>query len=897
MTRLLGWYAFLLAMATTVTSFSLLHAEPISYDMSFAMAETDITEGIPIEVEAKIKLPTARDEVCLYLAYNDPLYFYDPSQDLGKPQALGEMRLPKQGRIAIKKASYDFEELTPALVRIKDRQNLQEVALNFEFVVPRWPDRLGNQFLFQQFYPQILEECPQTEQLSYQWQRVRDVNYQASLKWPRSWQLTTPHQFMEPQVLRSQDSMVFNLSKNYRITSFNLKDLTVQMVYLSDDFPDHELYVRNFLVSLQSTFGDFPYRKLLLIESEDLERSRIPGVITLNRPKQAAMQTLQQGYLNWISWQLGFLLAEQWMGTSVSPKTYDDYWFFRGTSEFAASIGIQHEPTIRNLFANDDTGTPFLRLTYHQGADLAAALMQLFKPGQSLLKPESMETYDSYLHQYPYAYFRHVLAMRYLHWLYGESFLTAIREFYAENVNKRVSHLDFLNFLKDQPGLTMGGFSADEILKNWWTISDWPNFSLERVKVLDHPAIPGEKQVEVEIKQSIAIPLPVDVVMTTKRGRRLKEIVFSGEETATVKFDLLADEQPDIVEINPNREIFDRDRFDNSNRHLRFKFFPGNADGLADDAYTLVWVPFPALLPGEPLTFNLGLQMFRYVSAGVSGVISYNPQENRLGYVFYYTADLPSLGSQLEGKLVQDYGQTYKASRVAAISLARSPLFLRDPEFGLALRISFRETIAQADSRHMLAGLRASLTSKRTHLCSYLLYAERHQTFASMAEFDYTKDWGVAQFSCAGKGMELRLRGFAGKIVGEGNFPGGIRFNPQSLDEARIRIDRPNFVSANAITSFGADFSWPAYLPLPSSLFVLPRQSRWKLFYDYGESFGPDEIYTTGGFGFTLPFGGDVVGKSSMSFLNFTLMGVFYRRYGDTVSYEPGVIFDFLGEL
>lgn len=874
--------------------------ENIKYHMSFAISESDIDDGIPVEVQAHISLPEARQELCFYLAYNDPVFFYDPNQDLTRSQALAELHRPKQGQIIVKDSSQSTAADINApsyLYRKELAANQRHITLDFQFVVPRWPDRIGNQFLFHQFYPQLLESCPDETVPSYNWQKARNVIYQAALSWPANWQLSTAHHFVEPKVIQAENKLVFNLSKNYRISYFQVKDITIQMVYLSDTFPAYERYIRNFLVSLISSIGDFPSDKLLMIETEDLERSRIPGVITLNRPKQTAMQSLQQGYLNWIAWQLAFLLAEQWYGTSIGPLDFDDYWFFRGTAEFVASIAIHQEPSIRNLFASDDQGDPFLRLTYHQGADLAASIMRLYDPNLRLLDDDGLKSRESYFNQHSFAYIRHVLAMRYLHWLFGENFLKAIRAFYLENAGQRVTHIDFLNFLENFSGLAWEGYYAHEILKQWWQTNSWPDYSLRKIKVRSDAANDNRKQAYVEFRQAEELRLPVDIVLTTSRGRRIREMVFSQQRINAVTFDLMEDEEPDIVEINPGREVYDRDRFDNSNRGPRIKFFPGNADTLRDDAYTIVWAPFPSLLPGESLTLNLGLQAFRYVSAGVSGIVSYNPQEGRLGYNIKYLAEVPRLDSQLLVDLIQDYGQTFKGERIASLALSHVPEFLRDPELTLTVSSSFRETIGDEESRHLVGGLQAALKSKRYDRCQYQLLAARHQTFASLSDFNYTRQWGLAQFSCAGKGLELKLRSFVGNLRGEGRLSYGILFNPQSLEEARIRIDQPSMPSAQDIHSLGIDFSWPAHLPLPAKFFVLPRQSRWRISYDYGESHRPDMIYSNAGFGFTLPIGGDVVGKSSLSVLNFTVMGIFYRRYADKVSYQPGVIFDFLGNL
>jgi hypothetical protein len=82
-------------------------------------------------------------------------------------------------------------------------------------------------------------------------------------------------------------------------------------------------------------------------------------------------------------------------------------------------------------------------------------------------------------------------------------------------------------------------------------------------------------------------------------------------------------------------------------------------------------------------------------------------------------------------------------------------------------------------------------------------------------------------------------------------------------------------------------------LPLPSALFTVNRQMRFRMFYDYGESKHPDNHYKDAGVGVWVPFGGDLVGKGSVQLLNLSVLAVLYRETNETKSFKPGIVFDF----
>ena len=100
------------------------------------------------------------------------------------------------------------------------------------------------------------------------------------------------------------------------------------MVYKSQAFEEVFQKMEQILVELEAFLGPFPYPRLLVIETEELEKPRSPGVIAVNSPRQASMQQLQIEYSNWLQWQLVFSLTQQWYGTSIQATSWQSIGLF-----------------------------------------------------------------------------------------------------------------------------------------------------------------------------------------------------------------------------------------------------------------------------------------------------------------------------------------------------------------------------------------------------------------------------------------------------------------------------------------------------------------------------------------------------------------------------------------
>ena len=140
------------------------------------------------------------------------------------------------------------------------------------------------------------------------------------------------------------------------------------------------------------------------------------------------------------------------------------------------------------------------------------------------------------------------------------------------------------------------------------------------------------------------------------------------------------------------------------------------------------------------------------------------------------------------------------------------------------------------------------------------------------------------------------MRVFYGRTHGEiANLPENALFRPQNVEEAKIRIPTPRLQVVEDLSSGSLDLLVPAHLGL-GGLFI-PRQMRWRMFYDYGRAYENDFVYRAAGFGLYTPLGGDVVGKGGVSFFKLSLLYVPFVKVSGGKSGKSGILFDFFGQL
>ena len=281
--------------------------------------------------------------------------------------------------------------------------------------------------------------------------------------------------------------------------------------------------------------------------------------------------------------------------------------------------------------------------------------------------------------------------------------------------------------------------TAEDILFRWWKKKQWPDFVLLDVDDLGQEAL-------ITVSDANGLGLPIDVFVEYSSGRIEQQILSFDEALVQLKLLKKPQERLIRVELNSGREVFDDDRFNNSLGWPGLKIFPGNARGLSDDDYTLVWLPFPMLLPGEDLSANLGFNLRRYVRGGLSGLLTYTRGQARpYGYSLAYRHSTQGIG--ILTRAIENYRQGYRGDRLLKVQVAQS--LVRENRFSLGINsaLSTRETLAVSASRHLLYGLGSQLSLSLSS-CQLQMNVSFTSSFGRISSFDYQKLSHLSEFSC-----------------------------------------------------------------------------------------------------------------------------------------------------
>ena len=821
---------------------------------------------------------------CFYLAFNDDSYYFDPSQSINRGINQARRIRPPVGEITITKSSLPLVYLSDSLVKVENADNLE---IEFEFELPEWAQSERKQKLFHGFYPQVLRECPTNEQEFYfNPSKLLPFQFTTKVLMASDVGLSTPYSLDQSIIRNFGTETSFNLTLGYRNLTVQLDKGSFEVVYANEDFLYYKDFFKTFLEYMTQTLGHLPYERLVLLETEELEKAAIPGFVTLNRPKQLGLNKIQNKYLNWGLWQLALFTAQQWFGADVFPTQGAQRWLIRGLADFMGNKLLKTKPRIDNILRYEGK-KPWFRLTYRQGVDLLATVQKNRNPYNQILD-EDFKLYNTFDNTEAFDYIRQVLMLRYLDWYLEGEFLPQIRAFYQKFSRDAVSYQDFYDFIVGQNRVREKEISR--VIRLWWSQPDWPDYQLEQfdTKTLED----GSFQTQLHIVQPDEFKLAYDLSFEFADGESIVKR-FEYDETRP---QIIFDKKPRNVTINQGREVYDEDRFNNSSRWSRFHLWPGSAKTLYDDAYTFVWLPFLNKLPGEGLSLMLGLQLFKYLDAGMSIFVSHIPSEERTGFNVVYDSRQTYWGLGLRLSALQDYGPGFRDQRFLDVSAFKP---YEPPRLPLRLQtnLSVRNRAdLRLNENHSTYALTQSVTTIGERVCGLGLTASLEKTIPNPTIL-YERAFGLLRLGCRSRGYFAGFRSFLGKLTRDKGFAVHSQFNPQSLTEARIRIDSPILQGVDQLLAYNFDIETPLSLPITPYFLMLPKRSSLRLFFDYGESRDFDWHYQATGIGIRLPLGGDVVGKRSFAFGSLSLLAVINRQYEGVTATEPGFLLDFMGKL
>lgn len=880
-TTVVGWFCGGLLLGAT----ALAAPDADQVNMTLDLRQSHWQRAPQVTGKIRYPAPNPVGYVCFYLPFNDPDYEWDPGRGfLPNVETIQNVeRLP--GKIQVK-AARGYVPLEAHLIKVPVTNGQVELFFNSE--LPRWPERRPPYRFYQDFYPIPLRQCPLPSTSAYDYSEDKDSTWNIEIRRASFDQVLTPAELTATPAA-GVEQFTFASGRFSFVIGRNLQTETIQRQHLTIVVLKQSAYMNTFvplieplMVAHERYLLDFPLSRLLIVETEDLMKSRVPGVITMNRPRQTETMGNALHWIHWGEWQLAYYLAEQWIGVAVGSSQARDYWLCRGLADFVAYQSLKTIPEIWNFFAPLDDGDPWLELNFAQADELMAYLLTYSRQRVRLTNQDLMTADDMHL-QHGLSYVRHTLALRYLNWFLGEEPLRdLINDLVANELPGDITPKLFWQYVADV------NESGAQYLRQWWTSNDWPDFTLDHVTKTESSTL-------VYVGQASGLALPINVELTDKEGKKWRAIAEPIGETWIARFPVMSGIER--IEIHPEREVFDWNRFNNRSDGTRIQFFPGNAQSFIDDGYTVLWAPFFAKLPGEDFKWLLGTQVFHYLHSSATAVVSYTPHTARMGFRLLYLADFPQFDAYTVSNAQQDFALSSERERLLEIGVYRQPVLFTNPRLELGIRARWRELMDRPREQHSTLTLRANLASLKERSCQYEIQADTEATVPENRNIAYRKHLVRSGGSCGMGSYAAAGRMFVGWIERQGAIPDNVAFRPQDTDGARMRMDAPRLPASDQIASLGLEVLGPARLPVSSYLFAMPRESRWKVFYDYAQTLDLNGYYADAGVGMHLPFGGDAVGKSSMTFMRLTVLAVLFKRVNDEIEKKPGLMVDFLGNL
>lgn len=830
----------------------------------------------------------AEEGRCLYLPLNDPSFIpggvsvdYFRYKDMPVDR-IGQLR----GKISI---TAEHISLTPYLIRIAGDQSSLEIPFNSK--MPQEFGRLRDVFI-DNFHPIPLNSCPQTTKPGSQLDYFPSHLISAEITPPLRWQLVIPTIGSSTPIKSSRLS--FALVKDYQEKRLFINGLETVIYFKSKSFLDLTETIISSIDSHMEWFGPYPFPRMMIVESTNLQKSDLPGIVPLNIPRQQLFSSIQSQLLNWNHWIATKLLAYQWYGASIRPNTAEDAWLIMGIADFATLSSLRKNSARFNLFNIFDFERFILSLNYLEAQELTTALLANSKPYCPLTNQDGVSIQPA-KKQHGYLFLRQAVALRHLSYIAGEqNFQRFLRTFTIEMSGLTLSPQQFRTRIGDIPSpfSSIKRTELSQTLSTWWINGSWPDFefaNIEKKQIQD-----GRWLSTITIEQNSSIDFPVPVEIRDSIGQSYIGLSsISGPKSHSITF--ITENEPTSVEIDPNNIFFDFNRFNNSSARPNIVFFPGSARTFSSNAYTVGWFPYPFRRPGETAGIGAQFGVFKYVKSAFIASLETDYKFKNIAYFIEQKESFPE--HQID--TTATISENFKGFRVGKLVVSHKTLDIGKLDLKPNFQIRHRSVRGVNSTGIPSAAFGTEIKSGELLGCIYKGSLETEKSIFKTS-IGYRRHLGIVQTDCnVMDAFELELRAFRGLVTTNDNDSNTdfLKFHPENLGEARIRLDESNIEPVNDIFSLNADINFPLQIGIPDETMFLGKKMRGRVFYDYGDSFDTRTKFRSFGLGMMLPFGGDFTGVGSIALTRFTALAVLYSSVNSNKNHTPRFVFDISSDL
>lgn len=823
-------------------------------------------------------ISSALESNCFYLPYNDPEFgeYHAIERRLEIQENPFQQNRKKHGYIRI-------NDKTPLVIRLPPGE-----ALHFEAAPMRIPDASDDLWVWEGFHPRRLATCPEDDELPSQFEFAAAEAYEISMTIPSTW--TYVGLLSDGRTITFTGSQFgFALVRKMERARIQLDNKQIELIYRSTDFLKLLPIIKRTMQKYPEWFGPYPFSNISILEADVLDISGIPGLVLFNKPRQAAFESIQVDWLNWSHWVIASLIGRQWLGANMPARQLRDDWLFRGTIEFV-TLQILQESSVRfNIFNSVETGLAAIDFNYRELQDLGAAVLFQDEP-EFVLTNENLETKVPLDKQHSQVSLRQALALRYAGAQVGVSNGQQILRGAIQGLSSTsVTPKNFLAAIQSQGQL--GSKFASSLLSFWqspgWVDFDITEFTYEESESGFHTLV--------RVDQRGSLNLNANVTITDSSGHEVVVPLASNENELQARATL--PDRPSKVEVDAERHHFDSNRFNNTNRWPRLKFFPGNARGLPDDELTVIWALYPFRRPGQPWSLALNTGLLRYINASTFGTLETEiGGKHRSAFSISESYKLPALS--LSGSAAIE--QNLFGSRVISKEIKYGPLLSTGPRIDFQTAFRHRQVVGKPASGHQTIGGGSTIQHRgQIRHFGYKVTGEYELAPEAWSpEFQYDRRFGIVElYASIPSWMDYQLRLFRGEYTYSGEVPEELLFHPEDLKLARLRLDVPNLPRSAKIFSIGNDLFLPFSWDQAGGTVLLNRRLRWRLFYDYGRALDLAQEFRAAGGGILIPFGGDIAGVGTLALTRFNLIVVGYSSADGEVSTKPRFLFTFGADL
>ena len=310
----------------------------IDYAIDLEIGKRSIEENL---FKYRASISAGNKHKCLYLPFNDPDYFQSANQKIDDSNQKVVRTLLADGYLNTDLDESKVVKLNKWMYRISTNDKL-----NFEgeFEIPKmqeWDHKIN----MSDFHPKIIADCEEsTANYSF-----LAVDFKVKIDNKSKLDLVTSSKkegrFYKIKSRLFPLYLVSGMKKDQK----KINGVEVEIYYDSKYMGEVFQNISKILPRQLKLVDKWPYPKLILMQTNILQKPFVPGIVTLNLPRQPPMQKIQLEYLNLGNWQLSVLVAEQIWGADISHRDENDIWFFQGISEYISHRSVYNDPDLNDL--------------------------------------------------------------------------------------------------------------------------------------------------------------------------------------------------------------------------------------------------------------------------------------------------------------------------------------------------------------------------------------------------------------------------------------------------------------------------------------------------------------------------------------------------------------------